>query len=126
MRGMGSFVSDYEIECINHELQLNKKHKIGFDDLVKLYLNHTSIIPTTRDDIENALRKVFNLESHSDDGLINKNCLFEFLVENEGDKNSTANAELYLKELLGNSSQIFMDDFLKIIFKHDENALTAK
>lgn len=40
MRALGSFPSDYEIECILHEIHTGAKRKISFEEIVKLYINH--------------------------------------------------------------------------------------
>ena len=99
MRGIGFFLSDYEIQCINHELHLCGKRRVGFEDLIKLYINHAPNNPIQFHEMEMAIKNVLDLN--------------EMESNEEGDKTTPENAELYLKELMGNASQVFLTDFIK-------------
>lgn len=119
---MGFYLSDYEIECINHELQICGKRKISFEELLKLYLNHAPSKAIQQHDIDEAIRNLLDLHDISSrEALVDRKSLVEILTCGDGDKTSVENAELYLKELLGNSSQVFLKDFLKNVLKLDEN-----
>lgn len=122
MRGLGFYLSDYEIECMNHELQICGKRKIVFEELVKLYLNHAPNTALKQHDMENAIKNLLDLHDiPSREALVDRQSLAQILVMTEGEKTSPENAELYLKELLGNSTQVFLADFLKNILKLNDN-----
>lgn len=124
MRGMGFFLSDYEIECINHELHLCGKRKVCFEDLIKLYINHAPNNPIQFHEMENAIKNVLDLnEMDSSEALVDRKSLIEILTCSEGEKNNPENAETYLKELMGNATQVFLSDFIKNSLKLPEHAM---
>lgn len=118
MRGIGFFLSEYEISCINHELHLCGKRRVVFEDLIKLYINYAPNNPIQfheMESLESAIKNVLNLnEMDSNEALLDKASMMKILTSNEeSDKTSPENAELYLKELMGNASQVFLTDFIK-------------
>ena len=99
MRGLGFFPSDYEIECLNHELSICGKRKIPFEELLKLFLNHTPPLTTSeanKTSFENSLKNLMNAPSA--DFVISKPQLVTILTES-AEKIDEKDAELYLKEI---------------------------
>lgn len=128
---MGYYPSDYEIECINHELHLNGKRKIGFEELVKFFINHAPIMTngyTNHDemDIEKALREFFNCsyDIPSEDIPITKENLIKILTET-AEKVSLKDAQLYVEKLFQGldktMDKISLSDFLNNSLKVNEN-----
>lgn len=97
-------------------MQLNGKKKLDFEEVVKVFLNHCPA-PVRLGEVEAALRSLLNLnEIPSSDVAINSSDLIKILTEG-GESVSLEVAKSYMKELLGNANQIFMDDFLKNCLK---------
>lgn len=108
MRGLGFFPSDYQIECLHHELQITGKRKVGFEELVKLYINHTPFSPTNFA-MEKSLKVLLDLPTTqtTNDVVIRKSQIISILTES-AEKIDEKDAKLYLKELLngcGNFSE---------------------
>lgn len=97
-------------------MQLNGKKKLDFEEIVKLFLNH-SPAQIQLSEVEEALRSLLNLnEISSMEAGINSSDLIKILTEG-GESVSEENAKVYIKELLGNTTQVFMNDFLKNYLK---------
>ena len=128
MRGIGFFLSDYEIQCINHELHLCGRRRVGFEDLIKLYINHAPNNPIQFHEMEMAIKNVLDLnEMESNEALVDRANLMDILTSNdEGDKTTPENAELYLKELMGNASQVFLTDFIKNSLNLSDHVMPLK
>lgn len=127
MRGMGFFLSDYEIECIDHELHLCGKRRVGFEDLIKLYINHHHAPNNAIQyhEMESVIKNVLDLnEMESSEALVDKEGLREILLtSNEGEKTTPENAEIFLKELMGNATQVFLSDFIKNSLKLSDHVM---
>ena len=119
---MGYYPSDYEIECINHELHLSGKRKIGFEELVKFFVNHAPVISngyTNQDekDIEKAFREFCNCSDDipSEDVMITKENLIQILTET-AEKVNLKDAQLYVEKLFQGldkaTDKISLSDFL--------------
>jgi hypothetical protein len=123
MRALGYFPSDYEIECINHELNVSGKRKLAFEELVKLYINHaplsngsTAIHANT---VERALRSLC-CESCDDipaaDVVLTRENLLEILTDAASEKVELKDAEFYLEKLFQGSpmltEKISLSDFI--------------
>jgi Ca2+-binding EF-hand superfamily protein len=116
LRALGYYPSDYEIECMIHELQLSGRRKIPFEDLVKLYINHSSINDIQSDRVEKAMRCLCN--SHdvsSTDIKITRESLVSLLTES-AEKVDVKDAETYIKELFQGCyklvNEISLSDFI--------------
>ncbi|KAL7050099.1 hypothetical protein ACKWTF_003956 [Chironomus riparius] len=125
-RGLGYYPSDYEIECINHELHLNGKRKIGFEELMKLFINHAPImthrfINQNLMEVEKALREFCNCsyDIPSEDVLITKANLIQILTET-AEKVDLKDAHLYVEKLFQGldktTDEISLWDFLNNAF----------
>lgn len=130
-RGLGYYPSDYEIECINHELHLNGRRKIGFEELVKLYVNHAPVMTNgftnqSEMDIEKALREFCNCsyDIPSEDVQITKANLIKILTET-AEKVNLKDAQLYVEKLFQGLDKtldkISLSDFLNNSLKVNEN-----
>jgi Ca2+-binding EF-hand superfamily protein len=122
MRALGYFPTEYEIECIVHELHSSGKRKVVFEELVKLYINH-AVVSTSSYQMERAIRDLLNLRNVlSNDAVIERSTLIEILTEKSLENNniSRSNAENYLTELFGTTIQIKLNDFLKLILVQEE------
>lgn len=113
MRGLGFFPSDYEIECLHHELAICGKRKVTFEDLVKLFTNHShsAMNGSQKASFENSLRNVLYLPSEepASEILVSKSQLLPILAASEGEKLEEKDAETYLKEIFGKSNEISLD-----------------
>lgn len=120
MRALGFFPSDYEIECLHHELEVGGKRRIPFEDLVKLYINHShaSLNGAQNNTLETAMRHLLNspADAASDNISINKTHLVALLTES-GEKIDERDAEFYLKQFFLNSNEISLKEFLHQISK---------
>jgi hypothetical protein len=97
-------------------MQLNGKKKLDFEEIVKLFLNH-SPARVQLSEAEEALRSLLDLQGISSaEVAIKSSDLIKILTE-EGESVSEENAKVYIKQLLGNTSQVFMDDLLKNYLK---------
>lgn len=116
IRALGFYPTEYEIECIHHEMQLNGKKKLNFEEIVKIFLNHSpSSVQLT--EVEEALRSLLNINRISSmEAAIDSMDLIKILTEG-GESVTEQNAKALLKELLGNANQVFMSDFLKNYLK---------
>jgi Ca2+-binding EF-hand superfamily protein len=130
MRGLGYFPSDYEIECMLHELSVRGRRKISFEELVKLYINH-SRTSSSRNSLEKALMQTLGDKSSYPSTPINitKSHLISILTES-GEKIDMKDADRYLKEIFqtdkGNNVEEFsIEDFLQIFSRH-VNVTTPK
>lgn len=98
---MGFFPSDYEIECLNHELYLKGKHRIDFEDILKLFVNHAPVMlnshqyDNNQHDLENAVNAIMNISS---DSTMTKKNLIRILTET-AEKVCTKDAESYVEHL---------------------------
>lgn len=121
MRALGFFPSDYEIECLHHELEVGGKRKIPFEDLVKLYVNHshTSFNNGAQpNSLENAVRCL--VESPTDattESIIIKKAQLVGLLTEAGEKVDEKDAEFYLKQFFSSSNEISLKEFLQQISK---------
>lgn len=119
MRALGYFPTEYEIECILHELNSAGKRKIVFEELVKLYINH-AVVLTSSYQLEKATRNVLKLRNvSSNEAIIERSALLELLTDKDLKNNniSRANAENYLMELFGTNMEIKLNDFLTSILE---------
>lgn len=127
MRGLSFFPSDYEIECLQHELQLCGQRKISFEELVKLYLNHSHSSSNGTDSLalQNSLRNLFETarDSSSVDININKLELISALTES-GEKIEEKDAEMYLNELFRNRDNKFINEISLSDFMHHLTTLS--
>jgi Ca2+-binding EF-hand superfamily protein len=124
MRGLGFFPSDYQVECLHHELQICGKRKVPFEDLVKLLVNHSQS-PSGAENIsvEKSLKNLLNspTDVSSKDIIIGKSQLISILTES-AEKIDEKDAEFYFNELFRNGSgklieEISLSDFMHAITK---------
>lgn len=123
MRGLGFFPSDYEIDCMQHELSVRGKRKINFEELVKLFINH-SRPRSSRSSLEKALKHAVGYKSFdiTTPITITKSNLVAILTES-AERIGEKDAEIYLKEIFrSNNEKIIeefsMEDFLQIFSRH--------
>lgn len=128
MRALGFFPSDYEIECLQHELTLRGRRKVPFEELVKLFINH-SRPSSSRALMEKSLRRAMKVDNISEDIsttdaaiIVRKSNLLPMLTES-AEKIDTKDADLHLKEIfvdeLGKAvDELAMSDFLIAISSH--------
>lgn len=120
MRALGFYPSDYEIECLHHELEIDGRRKIPFEDLVKLYVNHShaSLNGSQQNSFEMALRSLFasSPEADSENIIINKSRLVAMLTES-GEKIEAKDAEIQLKQFFSSSEEISLKEFIHRISK---------
>ena len=118
MRGVGFFPSDYEIECLHHELQICGKRKVPFEDLVKLFVNHS---PFTSENfaVEKSMKTLLKQPTDvlSTNISINRSQLVSILTES-AEKIDEKDAKLYLNEIFCNGSGKFTDEFPLSEFLH--------
>lgn len=110
MRGLGFFPSDYEIECLHHELKICGKRKIPFEDLLKLFVNHSpssSTSETWKKLLENALKHL--LGSPTADVVVKKSQLIALLTES-AEKIDEKDAEIYVKEVFRSLNGKFVEE----------------
>ena len=128
---MGYYPSDYEIECISHELHLHGKRKIGFEELLKLFVNHAPVMMNgfldhNKMDIERAMRDFFNCsyDIPSSDVSITKDNLMKILTET-AEKVDAKDAELYIEKIYQgldkSKNKISLSDFLNNSLNLNEN-----
>ena len=111
MRALGYFPSDYDIECINNEMQLKGKKKFDFEETVKTFLNHRPP-KIYLSEVEDAMRNVLNLDEFSSSATIVKiSDLVQILTE-KGENVSEVIAKSYLKELIGDVNQISLQELI--------------
>lgn len=110
MRGLGYFPTDYEIQCMNNELLIDNKRSVSFEDLVKLYLNYSSVNGIEIKDIENSMKNLIecNVEVPSNEIDVKKSQIVAILTES-AEKVDEKEAELYLKELWNVRQTSFSD-----------------
>lgn len=109
MRGLGFHPSDYQIECLHHELQIQGKRKVPFEDLVKLYVNH-SPFNSENFSVEKSLKMLLDSPTNtSHDIIISKSQIISILTES-AEKIDEKDAKLYLKELFSNGSGNFVEE----------------
>jgi Ca2+-binding EF-hand superfamily protein len=118
MRALGYFPSDYEIECLNHELSLKGKRKIIFDDLVKLFINHSPCmneIKNQANEIEKSLRFLCNshASSSSEMSFVTKDVLHAILTD-EGEKIDAKDAEFFIDKLFQGTTNEKLADEISI------------
>lgn len=120
MRGLGFFLSDYLIECLSHELQVEGKRKVSFEDLVKLYVNYSLLTGNGSwvDNLETSLKKLCcSTEDEAPEEIsVNKKQLISVLTET-AEKIEEKDAEMYLKEFFRNSNDVSLTDFMHQITK---------
>lgn len=107
MRCLGFYPSDYEVECLRHELQTCGKRKVPFEDLVKLFINHShsTVNGTQKAAFESSLKALL-VDSPTGDCLtVTKTQLLSILTT-EAEKVDDKDAETYLKELFGKADEI--------------------
>lgn len=118
MRGLGFFPSDYEIECLLHELEICGKRKVPFEDLLKLYVNHSNLIPRTEENgsqrsFESSLRVL--IDSPNADAMeqvsVNKTQLITVMTES-AEKVDAKKAESYLTEIFHKENEIPLREFM--------------
>ena len=99
MRGVGFFPSDYQIECLHHELQICGKRKVPFEDLVKLFVNHS---PFTSENfaIEKSMKALLNQPTDASSNAIDisRSQLVSILTES-AEKIDEKDAKFYLNEI---------------------------
>lgn len=111
MRGLGFYPSDYEAECLQHELQVRGKRKVPFEDLVKLFINHSHSTAngTQKAAFESSLKAL--VASPADDGVsvtVTKAKLQTILTA-EAETVDVKDAETYLKELFGKADEVSLE-----------------
>ena len=113
MRGLGFFPTDYEIECLLHEVEICGKRKVGFEDLVKLYINHShsSLSGTQKASFESSLKALLNLPADIPPTNINiTKQQFASILTTEAERIDEKDAEKYLKELFGKFDEISLEN----------------
>lgn len=108
MRGLSFYPSDYEVECLLHELQVRGKRKVPFEDLVKLFINHShsTVNGSQKAAFESSLKAL--VAAPEDDGLnvsVTKAKL-QTILTNEAEKVDDKDAETYLKEFFGKAEEV--------------------
>ena len=123
MRGLGYFPTDYEIECMNNELLIDNKKSVSFENLVKLYLNYSSVNGIQIKAIENAMKNLLECDMDATSNTIDvtKSQIVAILTES-AEKVNEKEAELYLQELWNVKQMNFCD---KITLSHFLNNLLA-
>lgn len=119
MRGLGFFPSDYEVECFQHELQTCGKRKISFEDLVKLFINHSRAASNggQNECLETSMRKLLN---SSDGGIVVEKSRIISILTESAEKIGEKDADMYLKEIFRNGKSIDgipLSDFMHEIAK---------
>lgn len=117
MRGLGYFPTDYEIQCMNNELLIDNKRSVSFEDLVKLYLNYSSVKGIEIKNIESTMKNLIecDMEVSSNEIDITKSQIVAILTES-AEKVDEKEAELYLKELWNVKQMSFSDTITLSIF----------
>jgi Ca2+-binding EF-hand superfamily protein len=130
MRVLGFFPSDYEIECLHHELHVCGKRKVQFEDLVKLYINHShsSLNGSQKSSLETSLKHFFDSSqtATSEDIVIKKSDLISILTES-AEKIDEKDADLYLKQIFRGGNENFVEEislsnFMQQIMKININS----
>ncbi|CAO1310660.1 unnamed protein product [Diamesa hyperborea] len=117
MRGLGYFPTDYEIQCMNNELLIDNKRSVSFEDLVKLYLNYSSVNGIEIKNIESAMKNLIecNMEVSSNEIDVTKSQIVAILTES-AEKVDEKEADLYLGELWNVKQMSFSDTITLSIF----------
>lgn len=110
MRGLGYFPTDYEIQCMNNELLIDNKRSVSFEDLVKLYLNYSSVNGIEIKKIESAMKNLIecDMDVSTNEIDVTKSQIVAILTES-AEKVDEKEAELYLKELWNVKQMSFSD-----------------
>lgn len=118
MRGVGFFPSDYQIECLHHELQICGKRKVPFEDLVKLFVNHSPFSSETFG-VEKSMKALLNQPTDVSSNAINisRSQLVSILTES-AEKIDEKDANFYLNEIFGNGFGKLTDKFPLSEFLH--------
>lgn len=127
MRGLGFFPSDYQVECLHHELRICGKRKIPFEDLVKLFVNHSQSSNAAQNiSMEKVLKNLMNSPPNvsSQDIVIDKSQLISILIDS-GEKIDEKDAEFYLKELFRNGSGKLVDEISLLDLMHAMTRITS-
>lgn len=126
MRALGNFLSDYEIECLQHELQIGGRRRIPFEELLKLFVNHSKplAIEAHEKSLEESLKNLLGPPAKEDD-VVTKSQLVAILTES-AEKVDEKDALSYLKELLRNRNgkaieEISLSDFAMLFMKDISN-----
>lgn len=120
MRGLGFFPSDYQIECLHHEQQICGKRKVPFEDLVKLFVNHSQSSSEIQSfSVEKSIRNLLNspTDVSSQNVIIGKSQLISILTES-AEKIDEKDADFYCKEILRNESGKLIDEIPLSEFMH--------
>lgn len=120
MRGLGFFPSDYQIECLQHELQICGKRKVPFEDLVKLFVNHSQSSSGTQSfSVEKSIRNLLNspTDVSSQNVIIGRSQLISILTES-AEKIDEKDADCYCKEIFRNESGKLVDEIPLLDFMH--------
>ncbi|KAG5677830.1 hypothetical protein PVAND_007554 [Polypedilum vanderplanki] len=132
MRALGYFPSDYEIECINHELNLSGKRRLAFDELVKLYINHAPLSNGSTaihaNEVERALRNLCCQlcdDINSADIVLTRENLLKILTDAASEKVELKDAEIYLEKLFQGAEK-FMDKISLSDFIHNSLKLNGR
>lgn len=125
MRGLGFFPSDYEIECMQHELTIRGRRKIPFEGLVKLFINH-SRPSDSRATLDRAIRQALNVdEKNSTSIIVRKSNLLPILTES-AERIDAKDADLHFKEIFRDEQgklvdELSLDDFLVTLNSHSRS-----
>lgn len=109
MRGLGFFPSDYEIECMEHELSVKGKRKVSFEDLVKIFINHSRPCGS-RASLERAFRQAINIDEQSSASIIVKKSNLISILTESAERIDVKDADLHLKEIFRDEHGKFVDE----------------
>lgn len=128
MRGMGFFPTDYEIECLHHELEIRGKKKISFEDLVKLHVNHSHLSPNGSEilSLEVSIKSLLDLPQAEPPERINiKKSQIVSMLTSDAEKVDEKDAEYYLKDLFRHD-EASLQNFIQMIAGSSQHCLSVQ
>lgn len=109
LRGLGFFLTDYEIACINNELESERKRHVRFDDVVKIYLNYSPVNGIEKSEIQEALRNVLSISNEISEEELNATKIqlsqIKSILTELGEKVDGKDADRYLYELFNGNER---------------------
>lgn len=108
MRGLGFYPSDYEAECLQHELQVRGKRKVPFEELVKLFINHSHSTANgaQKAAFESSLKALAAPNAGDDVNVTVTKATLRTILTAEAEKVDDKDAEAYLRELFGKADEV--------------------
>lgn len=124
MRGLGFYPSDYQIDCLQHELAVSGRRRVPFEELVKLFINHSQAASAADQpgSLESSIRTALILQPHQqcDEIYVDKSQLVSLLSE-KAERAEVKDAEMYLRELYRGESRLSLATLVSQLCANSNN-----